>query len=171
MVHNKADQSVSRDRSAKNEAYRGGGHSNQRNTGERLTLPLAGAFGENTSLKKWGVIGWEAKFWFKIRGRWGYVTFDLSVSTLKVGICKWENKSSKMAKMISVDEIETKSSFLWQPNAKRVFGWERLKNPHFTKNCGVFGWQQRQSAKIWGHWVTAALKIGGLWSLTSASPP
>ena len=40
-----------------------------------------------------------------------------------------------------------------------------------AKKCGVHWVQQRQSAKIWGHRVTAALKIGGLWSLTSASPP
>ena len=46
-----------------------------------------------------------------------------------------------------------------------VFGWEGSKSPHFTKKWGVFGWQQRQSAKLLGHWVTAALKIGGLWSL------
>ena len=38
------------------------------------------------SLKKIGVIGWEAKFWFKIRGIGGEnVTFDLSVSALKAG--------------------------------------------------------------------------------------
>ena len=61
----------------------------------RLTLPKAGAFGENTISKNWvrsqilvqklgGIVGKN-------------VTFDLSVSALKAGICnkknrrKWQN--------------------------------------------------------------------------------
>ena len=42
----------------------------QMDMGVRLTFPKAGAFGENIISKKWGVIGWEAKFKFKIRGHW-----------------------------------------------------------------------------------------------------
>ena len=46
------------------------------------------------------------------------VTFDLSVSALKAGICN-NNKIIENGKNDQfVDEIETKSSFLWQPNAK-----------------------------------------------------
>ena len=74
------------------------------------------------------------------------VTFDLSVSALKAGIWKKIVENGKNDQFN--DEIETQSTFLWQPNAKKSgLGWERLKSPHFTKKCGVFGWQQRQSAK------------------------
>ena len=48
----------------------GGALQYQMDTGVRLTLPKAGAFGAEHNLKKWGLIGWEAKFWFKIRRRW-----------------------------------------------------------------------------------------------------
>ena len=45
------------------------------------------------------------------------VTFDLSVSTFKTGI--WKKKNVENGKNDQfVHEIETKSSFLWQPNAK-----------------------------------------------------
>ena len=44
------------------------------------------------------------------------ITFDLSVSALKAEIWKKIVENGKIDKF--VDEIETKSSFLWQPNAK-----------------------------------------------------
>ena len=84
------------------------------------------------------------------------VTFDLSVSTLKAGIStKKVVENGKNDQF--VDEIKTKSRprFLWQPNAK----------------IGVLWVTAETISKIWGHWVTAALKIGGLWSLTSTLPP
>ena len=95
------------------------------------------------NLKKWGIIGWEAKFWFKIRGHW--------VRMLLL-IFQWALKSRNLKKKIVengkndhfVDEIETKSSFLWQPNAK---------------NRGSLGVSDRRAhispKKKWGLWVTA----------------
>ena len=142
----------------------------QMDTGVRLTLPKAGAFGEK---KKWGVIGWEAKFWFKIRGYWvRMLPYFWSFSER----FKSRNLKKKIVengkKMINLSmKLKQKIASYGSRKKNRGSGWVRLKSPHFTKKCGVFGWQQRQSAKIWGHWVTrAALKIGGVWSLTSASP-
>ena len=39
--------------------------------------------------------------------------------------------------------MKLKSSFFWQPNAKK--GGRAIKEPTFHQKCGVFGWQQRQS--------------------------
>ena len=169
-----------------------------------LTLPKAGAFGENTVSKSGGSLGEKPNFGSKLGGiRWE--SFSECFKSKKWG-CHWNGekwsqilvqkirgpfggwecfsecfKSKNLQKKIVengknyqfVDEIETKSSFLWQLNEKIGGLWVRaIKEPTFySQKCGVSGWQQRQSAKIWGHWVTAALKIGGLLSLTSASPP
>ena len=68
-----------------------------------------------------------------------------------------------MTKMINLSmkfKQKVASCGSWMQKIAGVFAWERLKGPHFTNKCGVFGWQQRLSAKIWGHWVTAVLKIG-----------
>ena len=60
-------------------------------TGVRLTLPKAGAFGENTVSKNEGSLGEKPNL-----GK--TVTFDLPVSVLIAEIAK---ESSKRAKMIS----------------------------------------------------------------------
>ena len=130
----------------------------QMDTGVRLTLPKAGAWHSvEHNLKQWRVIGWEAKFWFKIRGILGEnVTFDFSVSSSKAGIEKNIVENGKNDQF--VDEIETKSSFLWQPNTKNrgFFLGESDQRAHISpKNVGslddsrdnqqkygVIGWQQ-----------------------------
>ena len=69
------------------------------------------------------------------------VTFDLSVSALKAGI--WEKIVENGKNNQFNDEIETKSSFLWQPNAKNMWSWVRaIKEPTFHQ-------------KVWDLWVTA----------------
>ena len=101
----------------------GGALQYQMDTGVRLTLPKAGAFGENTVSKnegslsekpnlgsnKLGGIGWECYIWsfsehFKSR--------NLHKRTNKQKIVQ-NGKNDQFVK-----EIETKSSFMWQPNAK-----------------------------------------------------
>ena len=62
------------------------------------------------------------------------VTFDLSVSALKAGICK---------KIVENGKNDLSYGGLW------VRG---IEEPTFHQ-------------KMWGLWVAAALKIGGLWSL------
>ena len=120
----------------------------QMDTGLRLTLLKAGAFGEDTLSKnegslvdkpnfgsKLGGIGWECYYW-SFSERFNSRNLQKIVENGKYGL-----------------------------SYRGVFGWERLKSTHFIKKCGVFGWQQRQSSKIWGHWVTAVLKIGGCGAL------
>ena len=75
------------------------------------------------------------------------VTFDLSVSALNAGIWKKIVKNGKNDQFVY--EIETKSSFLWQPSAKNMGSLgESDRRAHISQKRGVFGWQQRQSAKI-----------------------
>ena len=81
------------------------------------------------------------------------VTFDLSVSALKAGICKKIVENGKNDQF--VNEIETKSSFLWQPNAKTGGLWVTAET--ISKNMGSLG--------------DSSAENRGLWSLTSASPP
>ena len=97
------------------------------------------------------------------------VTFDLSESALKARICKTIVENGKNDQF--VEEIETKSSFPWQPNAKnRGSLGESDRRAHILpNNVGSLG-NSRDNQQKWGHWVTAALKTGGLWSLKSASP-
>ena len=85
-------------------------------TGVRLTLPEAGAFSENTVSKYEGSLGEKPNFGSKLGALGENVTFDLSVNALKAGIWKKIVKNGKNDQF--VDEIETKSSFLWQLNAK-----------------------------------------------------
>ena len=110
-------------------------------TGVRLTLPKAGVFGENTVSKNEGSLGEKPNFGSKLGGiGWECYFWSFSESF------KSRNLQKKLSNDQVVDEIETKSSFLWQPNVKKgVFGWERSKSPHFTK----------KKKKMWGLWVTA----------------
>ena len=55
-------------------------------TGVRLTLPKAVAFGENTISKNEGLLGEKPNFGSKLGALGEDVTFDLSVSALKAGI-------------------------------------------------------------------------------------
>ena len=78
-----------------------------------------------------------------------------AVGALKARICKKIVEYVKNYQF--VDEIETKGSFLWQPNAKIA-----IEEPTFhKKNVGSSGDSRDNQQKIWGHWVTTALKIGG----------
>ena len=58
----------------------------QMDTGVRLTLPKAGAFGENTISKKEGSLDEKPNFDSKLGALGENVTFDLSVNALKAGI-------------------------------------------------------------------------------------
>ena len=144
-------------------------------TGVRLTLPKAGAFGENIISKNEGSLGEKPNFGPKVGGiGWECYFWSFSEHFKSRNLKKKIIENGKNDQF--VDEIETKSSFLWQPNAKKKkkkkLGdlWVRaIEEPTFHQKMWVFGWQQRQS--LWGHWVTTAVKIWGLWSLTSASPP
>ena len=55
-------------------------------TGVRLTLPKAEAFGENTVSKNERSLGEKPNFGSKLGALGENVTFDLSVSPLKAGI-------------------------------------------------------------------------------------
>ena len=69
------------------------------------------------TLKKWGVIAWwEAKFWFKIRRVWVRMLLLIFQWALGRNLEKKNVENGKYDQF--VDDIETKSSFLWQPNAK-----------------------------------------------------
>ena len=104
----------------------GGGHTNLNGYGCKAHTSKGWGIRWEHNLKKWGVTGWEAKFWFKIRGHWvSMFTFDPSVSAFKAGI--WKKKSSKMAKMIN-----------WSMKLKQK-----------VTSCG--SWMQ----KIGGLWVKA----------------
>ena len=150
---------------------------NQMDTGVRLTTSKGWGIRWEHNLKKWEVIGWKSKFLIQnLRVLGENVTSDLSVSTLKAlkaGICN-SKKSLKMAKIINLSlKLKQKVASYGSriKKNKGSLGESAIREPTFYQKCGVFGWQQRQSAKIWGHWVTAALKIGGLLSLTSTSSP
>ena len=55
------------------------------------------------NLKKWGVMEWEAKFWFKIRGDWVKMLLWPFISErFKTWAGIWKKKSSTNAKMISL---------------------------------------------------------------------
>ena len=127
--------------------------------GVRLTLPKAGAFGENTISKNEGSLD-EKLILVQIRGiQWECYFWSFSERFKSRDLKK--KKSLKMAKMINLS-MKLKQKVASVAAECKIGGlrWERSKSQHFTKKCGVFMWQQRQSAKIWGHWVTAALKIG-----------
>ena len=136
----------------------------QMDTGVRLTLPKAGAFGENTISKsegswwkapnfgsKLGGIGWECYFWsFSER----FKSRNLTTKKKKKKKIVENGKNDQF-----VDEIETKSSFLWQPNAK--------------KNRGSSGESDRKAhislKKMWGLWVTAETISKNMGSLGDSS--
>ena len=148
----------------------GGAVQYQMNTGVRLTLPKAGAFAENTASKNEGTFGEKPNFGSKLGGIGWECYFKSFRERFKSrNLQKQIVKTGKNDQF--VDEIETKSSFLWQPNAKIGGLWVRaIKKLTFHQN-------------MLGLWVTAetiskdmgslgdnitALKIGGLWT---ASPP
>ena len=124
-------------------------------TSVRLTLPKAGAFGEN-SLKNEGSLGKKPNFGSKLGALGENVTCDLSVSALKAGICKkkiFENGKNDQF----IDEIETKSSFLTQANAKNRGLWMRaIEEPTFHQ-------------KMWVLWVTAETISKNMGSLGDSS--
>ena len=93
------------------------------------------------NLKNWGVIGWEAKFWFKIRGHWVKMLLWSFSERFKIRNLQKIIENGKNDQF--VDKIETKSSFLWKPNAKKIGGlWVRaIEEPIFHQ-------------KMWGLWVT-----------------
>ena len=64
----------------------GGALQYQMDTGVRLTLPKAGAFGENSISKHEGSLGVKPYFGSILEALVENVTFDLSVSALKAGI-------------------------------------------------------------------------------------
>ena len=78
------------------------------------------------------------------------------MSALKAGI--WRKKIVENGKNDQFnDEIETKSSFLWQPNAKNRWFWVRaIKEPTFHQ-------------KVWGLWVTAETISKNKGSLSDSS--
>ena len=127
----------------------------QMNTGVRLTLPKAGAFGENTISKNEGSLGEKPNFGSKLGGI-GWECYFWSFSERFKSRNLKKKNSSKMAKNDQfVDEIETKSSFLWQPNAKnrRSLGRRAYISP---KNVGSLGDsidnQQKYGVIGWQHW-------------------
>ena len=125
------------------------------------------------SLKNKGSLGEKPNFGSKLGGIGWECYFDLSVSALKAGIWRKKKVVENGKDGQFVDEMEPKSSFLWQPNAKH------------RRSLGESDRRAHISPKMWGLWVTAETiskkfgviigwqqhKIGGLWSLTSASPP
>ena len=141
--------------------------------GVRLTLPKAGAFSENTVSKNEGSLGEMPNFGSKLGGIWRECYFWSFSERFKSRNLE-RKKSSKMTKMINLSMKLKQEVAACGSRMQKIWGlWVRvIEEPTFhQKKFGVFWWQQRQSAKIWGHWVTSALKIGGLWSLTSTSPP
>ena len=82
---------------------------------------------------------------------------------------EFKKKLLKMAKMINLSmKLKQKVASCGSPMQKiGVFGVRAIREPIFTKRL----WGLLVTAEIWGHWVTAALKIGCLWSLTSVSLP
>ena len=104
----------------------------QMDTGVRLTLLKAGAFGENTVSKSEGSLGEKSNFGSKLGSiGWEWECYFWSFSE-RFKNRNLQNKIVENGKNYQfVDEIETKSNFLWLPNAKNrgVFGWERFKSP------------------------------------------
>ena len=88
------------------------------------------------NLKKLGDIGWECYFW--------YFSERFKSRNLK-------KKLSKMAKMINLlMKLKQKVASCGSRMQKIGGLWVRaIEEPTYTKKCGVFWWQQRQSAKIW----------------------
>ena len=86
-------------------------------TGVRLTLPKAGAFGENTVSKNEGSLGEKPNFGSKFGGiGWECYVWSFSERFKSRNLKKKIVENGKNDQF--VDEIETKSSFLWQLNAK-----------------------------------------------------
>ena len=133
----------------------GGALQYQMDMGVRLTLPKAGAFGENKVSKNEGSLGEKPNFGSKLGGI-GWECYFWSFSE--------HFKSRNLQKIVEngknyqfVNVIETKSSFLWQLKAKnRGSLGESDRRAHSPKNvgslgdsrdnqqkCGVIGWQQR----------------------------
>ena len=96
----------------------GGALQYQMDTGVRLTLPKAAAFGENTVSKNEGSLGEKPNFGLKSGGI-GWECYFWSFSE-RFESRNLKKKSSKMAKMINFSmKLKQKVSFLWQPNAKK----------------------------------------------------
>ena len=110
-------------------------------TGVRLTLQTAG-HSVRTQSQKIGVIGWEAKFWFKIRGI-GWECYFWSFSE-RFKSRNLKKKSSKMAKMINLSmKLKQKVASCGSQMQKIGGLWVRaIKEPTFHQ-------------KMWGLWVTA----------------
>ena len=114
------------------------------------------------SLKKWGSLGEKSNFGLKLGGiGWECYFWSFSEGFKSRNLQKKKKNCRKWQKWPICRWFECKEG---------IFGWERLKSPHFTKNVGSLG-DSRDNQQNMGSLVTAALKIGGLWSLTSASPP
>ena len=116
----------------------------QMNTGVMLTLPKAGAFGENTISKNEGSLSEKPNFGSKLGSIWWKFYFwSFSEHYRSRNLKKKIVENGKNDQFW--DEIETKRSFLWQPNAKKIGGlWVRvIKEP-----CTCH-------QNMWGLWVTA----------------
>ena len=110
------------------------------------------------NLKKWGGIGWECYFW--------YFSERFKSRNLK-------KKLSKMAKMINLSVKLKQNVASCGSRMQKIGGlWVRaIEKPTFHQEMWGLLVTAETISKNMGHWVTAALKIGSLWSLTSASPP
>ena len=115
---------------------------------------LQNQMGWEYSLKKWGVIGWGAKFWFNIRGHWVRMLL-LIFQWAQVGICK---KSSKMAKMINLSmKLKQKVAFCSRRMQKNRGLWVRaIEEPTFHQ-------------KMWDLWVIAETTSKNMGSLGDSS--
>ena len=118
------------------------------------------------NLKKWGNIGWEAKFWFKIIGHWVRILLLIFQWALQ----KQEFEEKKLLINLLM-KLKQKVAFCGSRMQKIRGLWVRaIEEPTFHQ-------------KMWGLWVTAETisknmgSLGdssterGLWSLTSTSPP
>ena len=102
------------------------------------------------NLKKWGSLGEKQNFGSKLGGNgWEWYLWSFSES-FKSRICT--HKIVEYGKNDQfVDEFETKSSFLWQPNAKIGGLWVKaIQEPTFHQ-------------KMWGLWVRAETKKTALY--------
>ena len=135
----------------------GGAIQYQMDTDVRLTLPKAGAFGENTISKNEGPLGEKPNFGSKLGGiGWEYYFWSFSERFKSRNLKK--KKSSKMAKMINLSmKLKQKVSSCGSRMQKIGGLWVRaIEEPKFHP-------------KMWGLWVTAKTISKNMGSLGDSS--